>query len=591
MGRLRLPSPSLPDLTFVVLALLIPLIRGGPLLNSDGDLGRHIRVGEYILTHGLLHRDIFSFTKEGQTFVGYEWLSEALNALVYRLGGLPLVSVACGLLLGFTYAYLCWFMLRRGVDPFLAYVVTLIAAVIGSSHWLARPHLFTYLGVALVMGRLEKSEEGAKPWTYLPIFAIWANLHGGFLYGLVLIGLYLAGDLAEALSPSTRAYWLARARRHAAALGFGALGVILNPYGINLPLHVLSWFEKGYLIDTTQEYLSPDFHGLIGKFALALLLLIMGALALSRRRPSWPRLFLILATIATSLIYQRNLPLMAIAALTALALHINDEWVTLPDPLKIRHVFARDSPGRRSGPWSVAVAIPLLLLTLSASPLSQLQLVPAFWNPKTFPVTAVEKGREAGLQGRIYNDFIWGGYLLANWPEQKVFIDGQTDFYGEDIARQHMRIMALSPGWRELMATWKIELVLVPSTVVAGPRAGTGPGLADLPLRFDRGAPTACRGATRFGVAGAESGHAREGPHDAVRPCSELRGRAPPRSPAVLPAAPPCRGRRWDPAPPSRIPSPPAASWPARFPVEGRSAPGRSSAPVPRGGRCVPPRT
>ena len=67
---------------------------------------------------------------------------------------------------------------------------------------------------------------------------------------------------------------------------------------------------------------------------------------------------------------------MAIAALTVLALHLNDEWRTLPDPLGIRHVFARDSPGRRSGPWAVAVAVPLLLLTLSASPLSQLQLVP-----------------------------------------------------------------------------------------------------------------------------------------------------------------------------------------------------------------------
>ncbi len=79
-------------------------------------------------------------------------------------------------------------------------------------------------------------------------------------------------------------------------------------------------------------------------------------------------------------------------------------------------------------------------------------------------MVAVEKGRERGLTGRIYNDFIWGGYLLKEWPEQKVFIDGQTDFYGEDLARQHMRIMALHPGWRDLLSKWDIELVLVPST-------------------------------------------------------------------------------------------------------------------------------
>ncbi len=85
--RLRLPQPSLPDFVFVVLALIVPLARGGPLLNSDGDLARHLRVGEYILTHGLLHQDVFSFTKAGEAFVGYEWLSEVAYALVYRLRG------------------------------------------------------------------------------------------------------------------------------------------------------------------------------------------------------------------------------------------------------------------------------------------------------------------------------------------------------------------------------------------------------------------------------------------------------------------------------------------------------------------------
>ena len=121
------------------------------------------------------------------------------------------------------------------MDPLLAYLVTMLAAVVGSTHWLARPHLFTYLGVVLVMERLERSEEGARPWTYLPIFAVWANLHGGFLFGLIVIGIYLAGDLAEALRPDARAYWLARARRHAAALGFAALGTLINPYGVELP--------------------------------------------------------------------------------------------------------------------------------------------------------------------------------------------------------------------------------------------------------------------------------------------------------------------------------------------------------------------
>jgi hypothetical protein len=463
MRRLRFPGPSLPDLSFALLALFVPLLGGMQLLNSDGDLGRHLRLGEHMLTHGLLREDLFSYTRFGEPFIGHEWLSEIAFALAWRLGGMPLVSVASGLLIAFTYAYLTSMLLRRGVDPLLAYLAAMLAAVLGSFHWLARPHLFTLLGVALLLGRLERSEQGARPWTYLPLFALWVNVHGGFLFGLVLIAIYLAGDLVEALRPEGRAEWLGRARRHAAALGFALLGTLINPYGLSMPLHVLAWFKMSFVIDNTVEYLSPNFHHLDNKVVLAVILLVFLGLILSRRRPTWPRLLAILATIGSALIYQRNIPLMGLTTLTALALHLDPEWRSLPDWLGIRGVFQRDSPGRRSGPWAVAVALPLLLLTLSISPLSGLQAIPGEWNPRIFPVEAVKKAREAKLEGRIYNEFIWGGYLLKQWPEMKVFIDGQTDFYGEALTRDHWRVGWVQPGWRDVLRRWKVDLVLIPS--------------------------------------------------------------------------------------------------------------------------------
>src|SRR4051812_45831083 len=149
--RLKLPPPSLPDLTYVGLALLLPLALAYQLINSDGDLARHIRVGDYILSHGLLHQDLFSYTKLGQPFIGYEWLSEVAFAGVYRMGGLPAVTVACGVLVALTYGFLTSWLLRRGIDPLLAYLTGVLAAVLGSVHWLARPHLFTLLGVSVLM--------------------------------------------------------------------------------------------------------------------------------------------------------------------------------------------------------------------------------------------------------------------------------------------------------------------------------------------------------------------------------------------------------------------------------------------------------
>jgi hypothetical protein len=462
MSRLRLPPPSLPDLLFATLGLAVPLLLGRQLLNSDGDLGRHLRVGGHILEHGLLHRDIFSFTKYGDPFIGYEWLSEILFSIAHRLGGLPLVSVCCGLLIATTYAYVASWLLREGTDPLLAYLTGNVAALLGGFHWLARPHLFTLLGVALVVGQLERRGEGAPPWTYLPLFGLWANLHGGFLFGLILIAVYLVGDLAEGISGDARGLWLSRARRHAASLAFGTAGTLLTPYGLSLPAHVLGWFRNRWVIDNTQEYLSPDFHAAGTKVILAVLLLVVFALSVSRSRPSYPRLFVILSTVAAALIYQRNVPLFGLAALPVLARHLDAEWRRYAANWRIRLAFERESPGRKSGPWAIAITVPLLLLTLRASPLSAKGVVPAYFDSRIFPVTAVEKARAARLTGRIYNDFIWGGYILHAWPEQKVFIDGQTDFYGERLTRDHTSITNLIPGWRRLLGKWDVGLVIVP---------------------------------------------------------------------------------------------------------------------------------
>ena len=108
-------------------------------------------------------------------------------------------------------------------------------------------------------------------------------------------------------------------------------------------------------------------------------------------------------------------------------------------------------------------------------------------------MTAVRKAREAGLTGRMYNEFIWVGYILKEWPEERVFIDGQTDFYGEEIARTHSRIASLSPGWRGAVEEVGHRHRIDAQRVGAEPRAGARSGLGPLALRLDGGAPAPAR--------------------------------------------------------------------------------------------------
>lgn len=454
-------QPSLFDFVFVLWVTLIPIALSGRLLSTDGDLPRHLRLGEWMLSHGrLLTVDNFSFTRAGQPFVAFEWGSEVLYALAYRAGGLAGVAVFAGLLLALTYALLIRFLLRRQVEPLLAYLTVMAAALLGASHWVARPHLITLLLVVLLLELVERVDRRSLLW-YVPFFCLWANLHGGFTYGLMLVGLYLVGDLVEWRIGGRRREWLERARHHGMALGLAIVGVALNANGWRLFAHLISFFGQSLLFEKTQEFLSPDFHVLNGKLFLGALLAVIVGLAVSRRRPSGPHLVVLLANIAFALYSQRNVELFAVTALPLMAWHLDLEWRAMPGLGRIRRAFAQEHDARHRGLPSLLFAGEMVALGLMHGTIGGQEIVADRFDPKVFPVAAVARAREERLTGRIYSEFIWGGYLLYAWPEQKVFIDGGTDHYGEKLVEEHLRLASLAPGWRDVLARWNISLALL----------------------------------------------------------------------------------------------------------------------------------
>ncbi len=452
-------QPAVFDLVFVLWAVVLPLGFHRRLLNSDGDLARHLRVGQWMLGHGsVLRTDIFSYPMAGRPLVPFEWLSEIAFTLAWRLGGLPGVAIFSGLLIGLIYALLARFLLRRGVDPLLAYLVTMAAAVGGAAHWLARPHLFTLLGTVLLLHLLEPRGR-ARLWPFALLFLFWANLHGGFLYGLGLIGVYLAGSLIEALERPRRSAALARARHLGAALLAGLLASLVTPSGTRLYTHLLGALAQPGVVNNTSEYLSPDFHGSTARIFLALLLLTIAAISLAGRRMSWPRLLAVLANLALALMARRNIPLYAATVLPLLALEYDDAWRRLPE-FGVRRVFARDEARRRSGVWSAAITICMVTLALLHGRIGGRQLLPSGFDRRDFPVDAVARARQAGLRGRLFNEFLWGGYLIYSWPEQRVFIDGGS--YDDKMVHAYAQILFRTPGWREALRRWDVSLVLVP---------------------------------------------------------------------------------------------------------------------------------
>jgi hypothetical protein len=471
--------PRLRDILFI--ALFLGVVGLGPrLLNVDGDLGRHLTIGAYILENRVIPTtDIFSHTLAGAPLTPHEWLAEILFALAYRLGGLNGVVLLCALLLSFTFTLSFRQSYARGKLVLVALVWTILAAAAASLHWLARPHLFTLLIIPLWTGELERIRQGnAQHWWLLPLLMfLWANLHGAFIAGFVIWGMYLGGETwdrwsgrpvaAETGDPSLESPPAAN-RILPALLLAGAtsfLATFFNPSGWHLWATSLGYIRNRYLVSHTAEYLPPNFHD--PSTWPFLLMLLISLLLLGRKRGNLPAVSVLLLAGWTMMgLYSvRNVPIYALVAAPILAETTAEQirGARLLAPFeRLNQRLEAVEATLRGFLWPVLV-VALVVLALFRGVSLDFGGTGNRFDPAVFPVGAVDWLGANPPPGEVFNYFPWGGYLLYRlWPEQRVFIDGQTDFYGESLTRQYEQVITLGDGWLQVLEQYQVRWVLMP---------------------------------------------------------------------------------------------------------------------------------
>lgn len=453
------------------------VVFGSTMVSGNGDTARHLAVGEYMLSSGsLLREDVFSYTLAGAPFVPKEWLAEILIAASYRLAGLAGIVVLHGTVIGLSFAILLRLLLARGHGALLASAITALALGVSAFHWLARPHVFTFLGTAIFVAILDGWYSGrvSRRWLWaLPaVMVVWVNLHSGFLIGLLLVWIYLGSDgfKLAATNQSAGSPVAARFRALVAVGAATAAITLVNPGGLVLLDHIASFFQKSLIIDRTAEWMSPDFHRAEFRWFLGMLVATLVAAAWSRRRLELHEGLLLGGFAGFALYANRNAPLFAILVAQSLAALLSDLSVPtggLPGADRLRRYFARRNAALthfnarlRAHLWPLAGVIGLLVvgtiqLRGGSAPLS------VAFDRVLQPVDAVAYLRTQQPLGRGFNNIEWGGYLLHElWPTDRVFIDGQTDFYGEELTREYIRVASLGDGWLETLARYDARWVL-----------------------------------------------------------------------------------------------------------------------------------
>ena len=453
--------PSISEMVFLSVFLLLALQHGQSLLR-DGDTGYHIRTGEFIIQNWTIpQRDIFSFRSPPIPWTAHEWLSEIIMAVVHRVSGLTGTVIFFSFIIATTYFLLFRMLRQESPDILLGALIVCFAAVSSTPHWLARPHIFSLALTVIWYHLLNDFQYRQKNRLFLLPFLIliWVNLHGGYIVGIVLLGIYVVGNLLA---------WITNREPNAERFlqNFKSLLLIMivcilvstiNPQGYHILLFPFKVTSDRFLMDHVQEFLSPNFHEpLPFKY---LFLLLIAVLARSRPTVNWIELILILTFTYMALYSVRYITLFAIIIGPILIRLIDQMKQELPTRIRrfLDERSARFSEVERQTSgyfWSMLAVSAIIFLGVEGSYQYK-------FSEKSYPVSAVEFLKKENISGNTFTHDDFGDYLIyAAWPQRKVFIDGRTDMYGSERMKEYLTLAHAMPGWKEIVDKYAFSSIL-----------------------------------------------------------------------------------------------------------------------------------
>lgn len=274
------------NLFIVVVMLLVFGISTLPPI--DTDMWWHLRSGDEMWHQGsILLKDVFSYTRAGADWVNAFWLSDLGLFGLLKLGGFFAITAAVAMI-AVTFMSIILLHMEGGV--YLNGLLILLAMIGIHPNWSARPQLMSFLLLAILDYFLDRhSLVKRQPlWLLLPVFMIWGNLHGGFIWGVLLLAAIIVGEgMNNLLGNTPTLSWKETGSLSLWSILAG-LAVSLNPNGISI------WklpFQQVDVSLSIVEWLSPDFHQFYAHPLLWLIFLLIFSVSYSGKRISFADLF------------------------------------------------------------------------------------------------------------------------------------------------------------------------------------------------------------------------------------------------------------------------------------------------------------
>ena len=430
-----------------MIALLLLFVAGRCLVPMDEtDVFFNLRLGELVLGSGRVPTEnLLSFTYPHATDINLAWLFQIVLALAHRAAGIPgTVLLKTAFVLG-AWAVLFRVAVRRGAAPALTALFLSLAAWAAEPRFVERPHLVTFLGLAILLLAIERAEAKRLRllWLLVPGGLVWANANSCFFLAPTVLLLYALGAWRDGLVPEAR---------RAAKVALTMIPLVLaTPSGFRALTYIANHFRMPYL-RPLQEYRHAEWP-LDGPFFFLVAGLLLAAvlpLVLRRLPPLVPTRVL--------------LPCAVLGLLGGLRIRFVAEFALLSGPA-LALAGTRLAPWL-GGRWPARISAGLLVVLTAAPRVASFaeggRLFDIGLEPDLVPLAAVDFAEKNGLRERMYNDLEVGSYLTwRGWPRYRVFQDPRINGFPDAFHAVLRRADLSRTEWQSLLDDFSVTSALV----------------------------------------------------------------------------------------------------------------------------------
>jgi hypothetical protein len=405
----------------------------------SGDVWWQLATGQWMIAHHrLMTRDVFSYTVYGRTWITEEWGYALLLAGLVRWWGPVAFWILSAGVATLALVALTARLRRDGSGWTWTGILVLLVALSLAQFLRDRPQTVSYLLFAVELWLLARARTRPRTlWVFPPLLMVWANLHGSFLLGLLVL-------LLEALWATVPVTWgrltaTAPLPRRSIWLAFvgSLLLTLVNPHGTALIPYAYHVSSNPKIANYIGEWLSPNFHALSEMLVVAgPVVLTVLALAVRSGAVDWGDLVLAGGLLIATLQSARFMPYFDIA------------WAVFFGRLEKPVDLNRASP---------TVLTPILGAVLAAALLYGPTVPPG--TPAHEPVAAASFVKRQG--GRVFTRYRWGDYMIHIGVP--VFIDGRTDLYtGTGVFGTYVKVRGLTINPDAVFNRYHVEWVVWP---------------------------------------------------------------------------------------------------------------------------------